>query len=127
MTLGTAIDRYLAEHLAPKTRRHGSLNTCIYYLGIIRSAFGADMLVEAITNSRLSDWWGELVGWVQPNTAKRYLVQCKAVLAFAQHVGGGMKFRHFPRRSPRMSVYVGLRRARKLRCLLPVLDGLPTS
>lgn len=89
MALATAIDRYVVEHLQPKTKRPGTLDTYIIYLGMIRDAFGADTPVEAITNSRLAGWWGELVGRVQPNTAKRYLTQCKAVLAFAQRVGGG--------------------------------------
>ena len=89
MTLATAIDRYVAEHLQPKTQRPDSLNTYIIYLGVIRDAFGADTPVEAITSARLAGWWGELVGRVQPNTAKRYLTQCKSVLAFARRVGGG--------------------------------------
>jgi hypothetical protein len=39
MTLATAIDRYVAEHLQPKTKRPGTLNTYIIYLGMIRDAW----------------------------------------------------------------------------------------
>ena len=89
LKLGTALDRYVVEHLQPKTQRPGSLDTYIIYLGMVRDALGANTPVSTITNAQLADWRAELVGRVQPNTAKRYLTQCKAVLAFARRIGGG--------------------------------------
>lgn len=88
MTLETAIRRYVEERLKPNTGgKH--LDTYIAYLGLIREAFGSDTLVETITDTRLSEWWRQLLERVQPNTAKRYLGQCKSLLAFARSIGAG--------------------------------------
>lgn len=88
MTVQTAIGRYVAERLAPKTGgKH--LDTYLSYLGMIRDAFGPDTPIETITDTHLSEWWGQLIDQVQPNTAKRYLGQCKSLLAFARAAGAG--------------------------------------
>ncbi|HWX48156.1 MAG TPA: site-specific integrase [Roseomonas sp.] len=97
MTLETALQRYVAERLKPKVRNPSSLATYLTYLWMIRDFFGPGRDVQTINNAAVVDWWSALVGGsgnssrkpVKPNTAKRYLGQLKAVLAFAQEAGAG--------------------------------------
>jgi hypothetical protein len=93
MSLEVAIERYVAERLMPRSKPAAVANYLIY-LGMIRDYFGPSRPVSAINNAACAEWWGALLagrgggkGPVKANTAKRYLGQLKAVLAFAAEAG----------------------------------------
>jgi integrase len=95
MSLEVAMERYVAERLMPRSKPAAVANYLIY-LGMIRDYFGPSRPVSAINNAACAEWWGALLagrgggkGPVKANTAKRYLGQLKAVLAFAAEAGAG--------------------------------------
>ena len=88
MTVETAIQRYVAERLKPKSSP-ASLEIYLVILSLIREHFGPTTPIETLTRAKVADWWGVTVARVKSTTAKRYLTQLKALLAFAREAGAG--------------------------------------
>jgi len=95
MTVETAIQRYLTERLKPKAKV-STLERYLSCLGLLREYFGPATPIENITKARVREWWSHELGrGLALNSARRYLAQLKALLAFAREAGAGCEVPDF--------------------------------